>query len=76
MDSGNQNLRKQPFFSFLKDVASSLDQNEATIGIFLDLSKALTSLIITFYFQNYLPMESVVLLQIGYVRTLNNDLRE
>ncbi len=27
-------------FSFLKDVASSLDQNEATIGIFLDLSKA------------------------------------
>ncbi len=31
---------EQPFFSFLKDVASSLDQNEATIGIFLDLSKA------------------------------------
>ncbi len=28
------------FFSFLKDVASPLDQNEATIGIFLDLSKA------------------------------------
>ncbi len=27
-------------FSFLKDVASSFDQNEATIGIFLDLSKA------------------------------------
>ncbi len=27
-------------FSFLKDVASSLDQNEATTGIFLDHSKA------------------------------------
>ncbi len=27
-------------FSFLKDVASSIDQNEVPIGIFLDLSKA------------------------------------
>ncbi len=27
-------------FSFLKDVASSVDQNEVPIGIFLDLSKA------------------------------------
>ncbi len=27
-------------FFFLKDVASSIDQNEVPIGIFLDLSKA------------------------------------
>ncbi len=40
MDSGNQKSTETAIFSFLKDVASSLDQNEATIGIFLDLSKA------------------------------------
>ncbi len=33
MDSGNQIYGNSHFF-FLKDVASSLDQNEATIGIF------------------------------------------
>ncbi len=49
-------------FSFLKDVASSLDQKEATIGIFLDLSKPFDVIDHNIYFQNYLHMESVVLL--------------
>ncbi len=35
----NQNQRKTAIFSFLKDVSSSIDQNEVPIGIFLDLSK-------------------------------------
>ncbi len=34
------NSTETAIFSFLKDVASSIDQNEVPIGIYLDLSKA------------------------------------
>ncbi len=38
--------------------------------------KLLTSLIITFYFQNYLHLESVYCSRLAMFRTLNNDVRE
>ncbi len=48
-------------FSFLKDVASSIDQNEVPIGIFLDLSKAFDVIDHKILHSNYLRMEFVVL---------------